>query len=70
MYLNRSGNWIANSDQETAERPADLGYLIGYQICKAYYENHSDKKQAVHDILNIRNYREFYEKSGADNLYR
>ncbi|PWU00768.1 MAG: hypothetical protein C5B52_08380, partial [Bacteroidetes bacterium] len=25
MYLDRSGNWIANANQETAERPADLG---------------------------------------------
>jgi hypothetical protein len=69
MYLNRSRNWIANSDQETADKPADLGYWVGYQICKAYYENSADKKQAVHDILNIKNYKEFYEKSGAAKMY-
>lgn len=37
MYLNRSDKWIANSEQETADKPADLGYWAGFQICKAYY---------------------------------
>ena len=69
MYLNKARNWIANSDQETADKPADLGYWIGYQICKAYYNNSSDKSKAVHDILNIKDYKEFYEKSGAAKLY-
>ena len=65
MYLNKARNWIANSDQETADKPADLGYWIGYQICKAYYDNSSDKNKAVYDILNIKDYKVFYEKSGA-----
>ncbi|NRF37312.1 TPR end-of-group domain-containing protein [Pedobacter foliorum] len=43
MYLNRARNWIANSDQETADKPADLGYWVGYQICKAYYDKSTDK---------------------------
>ena len=69
MYLNKARNWIANSDQETADKPADLGYWIGYQICKAHYDNSSDKSKAVHDILNIKDYKEFYKKSGAAALY-
>jgi len=56
-------NWIANSSQETADKPADLGYFVGYQICKAYYEELPDKKQAVHDILNITDYPAFLKKS-------
>jgi hypothetical protein len=69
MYLNRESNWIANSKQETAEKPADLGYWVGYQICKAYYDNSSDKKKAINDMLNIKNYKEFYDKSGASKLF-
>lgn len=69
MWLNRSYNWIANSNQETADHPADLGYWIGYMICKAYYENAADKKQAVYDILNIKDYKAFYEKSGAEGYF-
>lgn len=69
MYLNRSNNWIGNSHQETADKPADLGYWVGYSISKAYYNNASDKKQAIHDILNIRDYKKFYELSRIDELY-
>ncbi len=69
MYLNKSRNWIANSDQETVNKPADLGYWVGYQICKAYYNQSTDKTKAVNDILNIKNYKEFYEKSGAGQLF-
>lgn len=57
-------NWIANSSQETAEKPADLGYFVGYRICQAYYEGLADKKQAVHDILTISDYPAFLAKSG------
>ena len=68
MWLNRSKNWIANAMQETADHPADLGYWVGYMICKAYYENAADKKQAAWDILNIQDYKAFYEKSKVDEM--
>jgi Predicted Zn-dependent protease (DUF2268) len=55
MYLDRAYNWIANSDQETAEKPADLGYWVGYQICKAYYEQAKDRKKAIYAMLHIKN---------------
>ena len=45
MYLDRAYNWIANSEQETDDKPADLGYWVGYQICKAYYEQATNKKK-------------------------
>lgn len=66
MYLNRSYNWIANSDQETEDRPADLGYWVGYQICKSYYDQAKDKKQAINDILNIKDYKAFFKASKYD----
>jgi hypothetical protein len=69
MWLNRSSNWIANAQQETPDHPADLGYWIGYMICKAYYENASDKKRAVSDILNIKDYKAFFEKARADAYF-
>lgn len=64
MYLSRAYNWIANGDQERPDHPADLGYYMGYEICKAYYEKATDKKQAVKDILTFQNSKEFLEKSG------
>lgn len=68
MYLNKANHWIANSDEETADKPADLGYWIGYYICKAYYQNSTDKKKAINDMLNVKDYRQFYTLSKADEL--
>lgn len=56
-------NWIANFEQETADKPADLGYFVGYRICQSYYQEAADKQQAVHDILNISDYPAFLAKS-------
>ena len=70
MYLKRSYNWIANSNQETADKPADIGYWVGYQICKAYYDKSNDKAKAVNDMLNIKDYKAFYEQSGANRLFK
>ncbi len=30
-----------------------LGYFIGFKICKAYYDNSIDKKQAIKDIIEM-----------------
>ncbi|MBO9204213.1 MULTISPECIES: gliding motility protein GldB-related protein [Niastella] len=65
MFLNKADNWIANAGQETADKPADLGYWVGYQICKAYYNKSPDKKAAIRDMLNMQDSKEFYEKSGV-----
>lgn len=70
IYLNRGYNWIANAQQETADKPADLGYWVGYQICKAYYNQATDKKQAVADMLHLKDYKAFYIKSGASTLFK
>ena len=66
MYLQRSYNWIANGSQESVEKPADLGYYVGYEICKAYYEKAADKKQAIRDFFHLTDYKGFLEKSGYD----
>lgn len=64
MYMNRYDNWIGNGDQETIDNPADQGYWIGYQICKAYYENAPDKIKAIDDMLHIQDYPFFLKASG------
>ncbi|MFD2717926.1 TPR end-of-group domain-containing protein [Hymenobacter monticola] len=57
-------NWMANGNQETPEKPCDLGYYVGYRIVQAYYNQQPDKKQALADILNIRDAKAFLAKSG------
>jgi hypothetical protein len=44
--------------------PPDLGYWVGYRICKAYYQHARDKRQAFRDILEISDPKLFLAKSG------
>lgn len=55
-------NWLYQGDKAVG-RPADLGYYIGYKITRSYYENATDKKQAIRDIMNIKDFGKFLEAS-------
>jgi hypothetical protein len=48
---------------KTEGRPNDLGYWMGYQIVKSYYDNSIDKLQAIDDIMHIRNFEKFLLQS-------
>lgn len=58
-------NWMYNGDK-SKDRPADLGYYIGYKICQAYYNNAKDKQQAIKDIIETKDPLSFLQKSGYD----
>ena len=45
------------------DRPNDLGYWIGYEITKAYYEKKTDKHQAIRYLLAEKDAREILEES-------
>ena len=64
MYKPDFSKWVYNATT-AKDRPADLGYYVGYLITRAYYRNAKDKRRAVHDILNIQDARAFYEASGV-----
>lgn len=53
--------WLYSSSKG---RPSDLGYWMGYKITKAYFDQALDKKEAVKDILNIKDFHKFLDKSG------
>lgn len=53
--------WIYNS---TPEKPADLGYWVGYRITKAYYQQADDKHQALRDIFGMTDPEAFLARSG------
>ena len=55
--------WLYNGDQ-SVDRPADLGYYMGYRIARAYHAQAPDKRQAVHDMLRIQDFRAFLDASG------
>lgn len=64
MYKQDASKWFYNA-QTAKDKPADLGYYVGYLITRAYYRNAKDKRQAIYDILNIQDARAFYEASGV-----
>ena len=51
MFTPYSSNWLYNGSNATAV--ADLGYFMGYTICKSYYNNSTDKKKAIKEIIEL-----------------
>lgn len=66
MLGTNSRNWIANGNQETPEKPCDLGYYVGYRIVQAYYAKAPDKKQALARILTTQDPKAFLAQSGYE----
>ncbi|MBX2953839.1 MAG: hypothetical protein KF870_15160 [Leadbetterella sp.] len=59
------GNWLYNS-YRVKDKPSDLGYYIGYEICKSYYDNCDDKRDAISEIIGMDDPVLFLVKSGYD----
>lgn len=55
LFTSDNSRWLYNGGS-IEDRPGDLGYTVGYLITKSYYENHSNKKQAVYELLNTDNF--------------
>jgi uncharacterized protein YjaZ len=53
--------WIDNG---TLTEPGNLGYWVGYRIAKSYYQHAGDKRQAVREIIEMKDARAFLSKSG------
>jgi uncharacterized protein YjaZ len=43
-------NWLYGGTPR-GDRPADLGYFVGFRIAQAYYDRATDKRQAIRDII-------------------
>ncbi|MEM8901078.1 MAG: DUF2268 domain-containing putative Zn-dependent protease [Bacteroidota bacterium] len=56
--------WLYAGGQVMPNAPRDLGYWMGFYICKAYYFKQEDPKQAVEDILTIQDFEAFLAASG------
>ena len=53
--------WLYGSSKD---RPNDLGYWMGYKISKAYYDQAKDKKNAIDDMIHIKDFNKFLVQSG------
>jgi hypothetical protein len=47
-----------------SNRPADLGYYLGFKIVESYYNKSKNKKEAIKNIIQMKNPYKFLEKSG------
>ena len=52
MYGQETKKWLYNGNDAPCGN-ADLGYFMGYTICKAYYKNAKNKEQALKDIIEL-----------------
>lgn len=62
MDKNNASKWLYQGDK-SKDRPADLGYYMGYRIAEAYYLHAEDKKKAIHDILTVHDFPAFLQGS-------
>jgi hypothetical protein len=73
MYGKEIKNWLYNAGAAPGGIQ-DLGYFMGYEICKSYYNNEKDKQLAIRKIVEL-NYsdnnqvHEFFRKSGYANKW-
>lgn len=52
MFSSYLPNWLYNGTSKGEK--ADLGYFIGYEICKSYYNQAINKKQAIKEIIELK----------------
>lgn len=64
MFSTAYNNWLYNSDE--ARTVSDLGYFMGYEICKSYYHNSVDKRQAIRDIIELN----YSDTSAVENFLK
>ncbi|WP_333662637.1 hypothetical protein [Chishuiella changwenlii] len=52
MFSPNVYNWLWNSP-DNQFKMRDLGYFVGYAICKKYYEQAENKNQAIKDLIEL-----------------
>ncbi len=58
--------WLYNGDSST-DRPADLGYVIGYRVAKAWFARHGETREAMRRMLDLQGLeaaKRFVQESG------
>ena len=58
-------NWLYNGDR-IKDKPADLGYFMGFRIAEAFYNQHADKRKAINILLKSKNCATILLESGYD----
>lgn len=56
--------WLINAGSAPEGWPSELGYWVGMRICQAYFDGAKDKRQAIKDLMALKDPLEILEKSG------
>jgi len=65
MYTDHNDNWVSTGNNPALPAP-DLGYFVGYQISKAYYDKAPDKKAAIKRLIEIN----YADAQAVDDFYK
>ncbi len=70
MHSEDFSGWMFEGEQ-ARDRPADLGYYVGHQICASFFARQTTPAVALQDILTIQDFGSFlvesqYDGSGPD----
>jgi hypothetical protein len=53
MFQPRFNRWFYNQESNDPTHVPDLGYYMGYAICRAYYQQAANKRQAVQEMIEL-----------------
>lgn len=68
MLGQETKNWIYNGNN-APNGVADLGYFIGYEICKSFYDNSKNKKKGLKQIIEVSYDKKSVQKFLAKSKY-
>lgn len=63
MHGTDSSHWLYEGDR-AKDRPADMGYYVGFKICEAFYKRSTDKEEAIRRILALSDPEALLKASG------
>ncbi|KIO76311.1 hypothetical protein TH53_15805 [Pedobacter lusitanus] len=63
IKTNNQDKWFMSDQYE--DRLPDLGYIIGYKICEAYYQQSKNKQKAIADIIQMEKAPEIFLKESG-----
>ncbi len=63
MHGGDTSKWLYEGDR-AKDRPADMGFYIGYKICQAYYRRATDQPEAVRRLLEMSDPDALLKESG------
>jgi uncharacterized protein YjaZ len=65
MNTTLNDNWVSTGDNPKL-MARDLGYFVGYQICRSYYAGATDKKAALKEIIEL----DYSSKEAVQSFFR